>query len=162
MLIREAKKDECCLVKQQRLASYKNELLEQQWTLLKNNLNSDIDQQLGIKVFVAEIGLEVVGSIVLFPAESKAYDWNVETTYPEICLLAVIPKFRSRGVGTALVEHCLDVCTISKQQFVGLCIGSFMKNAISLYEKMGFERVCSQDVPLIYEGITVEAFRFNL
>ncbi len=166
MLIREAKRDECYLVKQQRLASYesyKNELSEQQWTLLKTNLDCDTDQQLGVKVFVAEIGLEVVGSVVLFPAKSKAYDWNEETiTYPEIRLLAVIPNFRSRGVGTALVEHCLDVCTISKQQFVGLYTGSFMKNAISLYEKMGFERVYSFDVSPIYDGIAVEAFRFNL
>nr|WP_239457253.1 GNAT family N-acetyltransferase [Planococcus versutus] len=46
----------------------------------------------------------------MFPAKTKSYVWNgVATPYPEIRLLAVIPELQSRGVGTALVEHCLDI-----------------------------------------------------
>lgn len=166
LLIREAKKDERHLVKQQRLSSYesyKDELSHKQWHLLKSNLECDTDQHPGVKVFVAEVGLEIVGSVVLFPAKTKTFHWNGEATpYPEIRLLAVIPELRSRGVGTALVEHCLDISKISKQQYVGLYTGSFMKHAIALYEKMGFERVHSLDLPPITNGVAVEAFRFDL
>ncbi|EMF47760.1 putative acetyltransferase [Planococcus halocryophilus Or1] len=37
-----------------------------------------------------------------------------------------------------------------------------MKNAIDLYEKMGFKRVSSLDFKLLNDGITVKAFRFDI
>lgn len=166
LLIREAKRNEFHLLKEQRLASYtpyQEELSQKHWELLKANLASDADLQTGVEVFVAEIGGEIAGSVVLFPAESKAYEWKEETiAYPEIRLLAVSPDFRSRGVGKALVEHCIDLSKIRKQKFVGLHTGSFMQNAIALYEKMGFERVASQDFTPLDDGIVVKAFRLNL
>ena len=82
MLIREAKKNEFYLLKEQRLSSYKSyeeELSAQHWELLKANLSSDNDQQPGVEVFVAEISGEFAGSVALFPAESKAYEWDTET-----------------------------------------------------------------------------------
>ncbi|ANU11771.1 GNAT family N-acetyltransferase [Planococcus antarcticus DSM 14505] len=166
MLIREAKKNEFHLLKEQRLNSYmpyQEELSQKHWGLLKANLASDNDQQPGVEVFVAEIGGEIAGSVVLFPAASKAYDWKTDTiAYPEIRLLAVSPNFRSRGVGKALVEHCIDISKIRKQRFIGLHTGSFMINAIALYEKMGFERVASLDFTPLDDGIVVKAFRYNL
>lgn len=166
MLIREAKSNEFYLIKEQRLASYmpyQEKLSEEHWSLLKTNLTSDSDKQPGIEVFVAEIEGEIAGSVVLYPAESKAYEWKEETTvYPEIRLLAVSPDFRSRGVGKALVEHCIDLSKIRKQQFIGLHTGSFMQNAIALYEKMGFERVAALDFTPLNDGIVVKAFRLHL
>lgn len=166
MLIREAKSNEFYLLKEQRLASYlpyQEELSEKHWGLLKANLTSDPEQQPGVEVFVAEIDGEIAGSVVLYPAESKAYEWKEEkVAYPEIRLLAVSPDFRSRGVGKALVEHCIDLSKIRKQEFVGLHTGSFMRNAIALYEKMGFERVVSLDFTPLDDGIVVKAFRLVL
>ena len=166
MLIREAKRNEFQLLKKQRLDSYlpyQEKLSQKHWKLLEANLASDNDQQPGIEVFVAEIGGEIAGSVMLFPAESKAYEWKTDTLeYPEIRLLAVSPDFRSRGVGKALVEHCIDISKIRKQKFVGLHTGSFMLNAIALYEKMGFERVPALDFTPLDDGIVVKAFRLNL
>ncbi|WP_203340769.1 GNAT family N-acetyltransferase [Planococcus beijingensis] len=166
MLIREAKKNEFYILKEQRLISYhpyEEELSPEHWAMLKANLASTNDQQAGAEVFVAEINGHIAGSVVLFPAESKAYEWDSKTIeYPEIRLLAVSPDFRSQGVGKALVEHCIDICKIRKQKFVGLHTGSFMKNAIALYEKMGFERIASLDIMPLDDGIVVKAFRLDI
>ncbi|MBT2569712.1 GNAT family N-acetyltransferase [Planococcus sp. ISL-110] len=166
MLIREAKKNELYLLKKQRLSSYKTyeeELSLKHWEMLKANVSSDNDQQPGVEVFIAEMNGQIAGSVILFPSESKAYEWKSETVaYPEIRLLAVSPEFRSQGVGKALVEHCIDISKIRKQKFIGLHTGSFMKNAIALYEKMGFERVASLDFTPLDDGIVVKAFRLDI
>lgn len=165
MLIREAKKNEFYLLKEQRLSSYQpyEEVLSpEHWGMLKATLASPNDQQPGVEVFVAEIDGHIAGSVVLFPAESKAYEWDTKTIeYPEIRLLAVSADFRSRGVGKALVEHCIDISKIRRQKFVGLHTGSFMKNAIALYQKMGFQRVDSLDFIPLDDGIVVKAFRLD-
>lgn len=166
MLIREAKKNEFYLLKQQRLSSYKpyeEELSPKHWGMLKANVSSDTDQQPGAEVFIAEINGQIAGSVVLFPAGSNAYEWSTEMLdYPEIRLLAVSTDFRSQGVGKALVEHCIDICKIRKQKMIGLHTGSFMKHAIDLYEKMGFERVASLDFIPLDDGIVVKAFRLDI
>lgn len=166
LLIREAKKNEFYLLKKQRLASYspyEEELSPKHWEMLKANVSADFDQQPGVEVFVAEIDGQLAGSVVLFPADSKAYEWDSKTiAYPEIRLLAVGTDFRSQGVGKALVEHCIDISKIRKQQFIGLHTGSFMTHAIALYEKMGFEQLASLDYIPLNDGIVVKAFRLDL
>lgn len=166
MLIREAKKNEFYLLKEQRLSSYlpyKEVLTPEHWEMLKANLVSTKDEQPGVEVFVAEIDGHIAGSIALFPAESKAYEWDTQTNeYPEIRLLAVSAEFRSQGVGKALVEHCIDISKIRRQKFIGLHTGSFMKNAIALYEKMGFQRLAPLDFTPFNDGIVVQAFRYTL
>lgn len=166
MLIREAKKNEFYILKEQRLESYlpyEKELSPKHWEMLRANVAATNDQQDGAEVFVAEISGHIAGSVVLYPVDSKAYEWDSKTIeYPEIRLLAVSPDFRSQGVGKALVEHCIDICKIRKQKFVGLHTGSFMKNAIALYEKMGFERIASLDFTPLDDGIIVKAFRLDI
>ena len=166
MLIRQAKNNEFYLLKEQRLSSYgpyKEVLTPEHWEMLKTNLASANDQQPGVEVFVAEIDGHIAGSVALFPAESNAYEWDTQTIdYPEIRFLAVSAEFRSQGVGKALVEHCIDISTIRRQKFVGLHTGSFMENAIALYEKMGFQRVPPLDFRPLSDGIVIQAFRYNL
>lgn len=166
MLIRQAKNNELYLLKELRLSSYrpyKEVLTPEHWEMLKANLASTNDQQPGVEVFVAEIEGHIAGSVVLFPAESIAYEWGAQKVeYPEIRLLAVSAEFRSRGVGKALVEHCIDISKIRRQNFIGLHTGSFMENAIALYEKMGFQRIPSLDFSPLDDGIVVQAFRYNL
>lgn len=166
MLIRQAKNNEFYLLKEQRLSSYrpyKEVLTPQHWEMLKTNLASANDQQPGVEVFVAEIDGHIAGSVALFPAGSSAYEWDTQTMdYPEIRLLAVSAEFRSQGVGKALVEHCIDISTIRRQKTVGLHTGSFMENAIALYEKMGFKRVDSLDFTPFDDGIIVQAFRLDV
>lgn len=166
MLIREAKKNEFFLLKKQRLASYKihkEKLSSKQWAMLETHLSSDINHQPGVEVFVAEMDGQIVGSVALFPADSKSYAGTSQAIEcPEIRMLAVNPDFRSHGIGKLLVEHCIDISKIRKQKFIGLYTGCFMKHAIALYEKMGFERISSLDFSPLDDGIFVKAFRFYL
>lgn len=166
VLIRQAKSSEFFLLKEQRLSSYqpyKEVLTPEHWEMLKANLASTNDQDPGVEVFVAEIDGHIAGSVALFPAESIAYGWDTQKIeYPEIRMLAVSAEFRSRGVGKTLVEHCIDISKIRRQKFVGLHTGSFMENAIALYEKMGFQRVPQLDFAPLDDGIVVQAFRYNL
>ncbi|WP_033542953.1 GNAT family N-acetyltransferase [Planococcus sp. CAU13] len=166
MLIRKADNNETETIKNMRLSSYaqyKNDISLEHWDMLQGTLTSNGDQQTGTEIFVAEIDGRIAGSAVLFPSESKAYEWDTETIkYPEIRMLAVNPDYRSKGVGRALVRHCIDSARQQQYKFVGLHTGSFMKDAISLYEKMGFKRVPELDFVPFNDGITVKAFRYDI
>ncbi|ANU24043.1 GNAT family N-acetyltransferase [Planococcus donghaensis] len=166
MLIREAKRYEVHLLKEQRFIAYKTfkeELSPTHWDRLKSSLVSAHNLQPGVEVFVAEIGWDIVGSVALYHANPNTYAADSEIlTSPEIRLLAVTPEFRSRGVGKALVEHCIDISKIRKQQSIKLQTGCYMKNAIDLYEKMGFKHISSLDFKPLNDDITIKAFRFDI
>ena len=63
---------------------------------------------------------------------------------PTISALYVKSKYRNLGVGTLLMQYCLDYC---KKHFVGenyydyldLCVWDFNENAMKFYEKIGFQ-----------------------
>lgn len=166
LLIREAKKDEVHLLKEQRFAAYQSfqkELSPKQWERLESNLAFASNSPSGMEVFVAEIGWEIVGSVALLSSGSTICTEKQKLSeYPEICLLAVTPEFRSRGVGKALIEHCIDMSKIRKQQSIRLYTGCFMKNAIDLYEKMGFTHVASLDFKPLDDDFTVSAFHLDI
>lgn len=166
MIIRLAKQEEFENIEKQRLSSYQqyeNSVSTEHWKLLKTTLTSKSDQSPGVDVYVAEIDGQIAGSIVLFPSKSKAYEWeSTASEYPEIRMLAVDSEFRSKGVGKALVQQCIDSSKMKGAKFIGLHTGSFMKDAIRLYEKMGFERVPSLDFIPMDDGVIVKAFRYNL
>lgn len=162
LLIREAKKDEVHLLKEQRFAAYQpcqKELSPKQWERLESNLAIANNPPPGMEVFVAEIGWEIVGSIALLSSGSIKQQLG---DYPEIRLLAVTPEFRSRGIGKALVEHCIDISKIRKQQSIKLYTECFMKNAIDLYEKMGFTRIASLDFKPLDNDFTINTFHLDI
>lgn len=166
MFIRRAVENETETIKDMRLSSYsqfKNDISQEHWDILKGTLTSNGDQQAGVDIFVAEIDGHIAGSVVLFPSKSKAYEWDTEAIeYPEIRMLAVDADYRSKGIGKALVQKCIDSARQQNYKFVGLHTGSFMKDAILLYERAGFKRVPELDFVPLDDGIVVKAFRFDL
>lgn len=166
MLIRAATEKEFEAIKKQRLSSYKpysGIISPEHWEFLRGTLSTKSDQKPGVKIFVAEIDGEIAGSVVLFPSAVNAYDWHPEITeYPEIRMLAVDPKHRNQGIGKALVNQCIKTSKDSNYQFIGIHTGSFMEEAIKLYEGMGFERVPTRDFTPLNDGITVKAFKLNI
>jgi hypothetical protein len=46
-------------------------------------------------------------------------------------------------------------------QSIGLHTGDFMKSAMKLYERIGFERLPAYDFQPADDGITVKAFRLS-
>lgn len=87
-------------------------------------------------VLVATIGDDAVGCVVVAaPADGGT----------EIKRLWVNPAVRGRGVASALVRACLDHAKQTAVGSVRLSVWEWRKDAISLYERIGFTRVDSWD-----------------
>ncbi len=166
MIIRKAFESEYETIKKQRLASYEpfsKVIPAGHWEILKNTLTSENVKSSGAEVFVSEIDGTIAGSVVLFPSQSKAYEWGTAALeFPEIRMLAVDANFRSKGIGKALVEHCIDLAQKQGYPFIGLHTAHFMESAMHLYKHLGFSRVPSLDFEPLDDGIIVKAFRLNL
>jgi len=55
-----------------------------------------------------------------------------------IATVAVLPEFRGRGIGSALMRGCEERITLNK---IRLCVRITNDTAIRLYEKLGYARV---------------------
>jgi ribosomal protein S18 acetylase RimI-like enzyme len=54
-----------------------------------------------------------------------------------IATVAVLPEYRGKGIGSALLKACEDKITVDR---VRLCVRMSNEVAISLYEKLGYVR----------------------
>ncbi|MBM7570773.1 GNAT family N-acetyltransferase [Aquibacillus albus] len=166
MIIRDAKKEELSLIRKQRVEAYREHakaVNEEHWQALKQAISSDADTGPGVELIVAEIDGEIVGSVALFPANTDAYEGYVdELDYPEIRVLAVAPEARGKGVASALIDECIRRTKEKGYDSIGLHTGSFMKEAIKLYERVGFERLPKHDFEPADDGVIVKAFRRSL
>lgn len=77
---------------------------------------------------VAEWGGEIVGS-------ARLVSWRRGA---EIADLAVLPRFRGRGIGRALVERLLEEARRLGIPAVEIGADSGNRRALSLYERLGF------------------------
>jgi ribosomal protein S18 acetylase RimI-like enzyme len=99
-----------------------------------------------VERIVAERGGEIVGSVMLFPAQVSAYeDFADALAWPELRLLAVAPAARGTGVGRMLVEECMRRAKAAGATEMGLHTSRSMEAAIAMYEGMGFVRVPEHD-----------------
>ena len=164
--IRKMKQGEIQVIRELRVKGYREYetcVSSEHWNVLKTSLLSDNDIKSNADIFVAEIDGNIAGSIVLFPASIQAYDWSEDVQeYPEIRMLSVNPDIRGKGIGRALVEHCLQVAKEQNNAQIGLHTASFMTKASALYESMGFSRVTELDLEPMNDGIIVKAYRLNL
>ncbi|MDN7242607.1 GNAT family N-acetyltransferase [Planococcus sp. N028] len=154
------------MIRKQRIASYKqfkNLISPEHWSMLQGTLSAESDKRPDVNLFVAEKDGHIAGSIVLFPSKAKAYEWDSSVLeYPEIRMLAVDSKFRGNGVGKALVYYCIDVAKEQGEKRIGLHTGSFMSDAMKLYESIGFERMPELDFEPLNDGIIVQAYQLAI
>jgi GNAT superfamily N-acetyltransferase len=166
MIIREALDKELPYIREQRVSAYVEhaaKIPEGHWLALKQAILSGGDRLPGVERIVAEIDGKIAGSVVLFPANTDAYEGNVDVQdYPEIRMLAVSPEMRGKGVASALVAECIQRAKVRGYQAIGLHTGEFMETAMKLYETMGFERLPQYDFEPADDGIIVKAYRLSL
>jgi ribosomal protein S18 acetylase RimI-like enzyme len=79
---------------------------------------------------VAEVGGERCGLVLVRPAGLAGA--------PYIVSIAVVPAFRSRGVGAALLDH-VEGTYRGRSRHLFLCVSSFNPRARRFYERHGFE-----------------------
>ena len=166
MIIRNAKVIELPFIREQRVNSYEEhaqKIPEDHWKALKQAISSDADAQEDVERIIAEIDGQIVGSVALFPAKIDAYEGLVdELDYPEIRMLAVTPQARGKGVAAALISECIRRARGQGFYSIGLHTADFMKRAMGLYERLGFERLPQFDFEPADDGIIVKAYRLNL
>ncbi|MFC5466030.1 GNAT family N-acetyltransferase [Lederbergia graminis] len=166
MIIRDAKIKELDFIREQRVAAYVEHaavIPDAHWEALKQAISSEADRQPGVELIVCEVEGEIVGSVVLFPAKTDAYEGQVEELdYPEIRMLAVTPENRGKGIASALIAECIKRSKAKNYQYIGLHTGEFMEQAIQLYTKHGFERLPQYDFVPADDGIVVKAFRLAI
>lgn len=80
--------------------------------------------------YIAACGGEIAGYIGLNRVLDESYLYN----------LAVLPQFRRRGVGEALLRHACGEMFGTGAAFVSLEVRCSNCAAIALYEKLGFRR----------------------
>lgn len=85
----------------------------------------------GTKFFVAENEKDILGYIGFSVIAGEGYITNV----------AVFPKYRNSGVGTALVNEAVSYCKKENLEFLSLEVRKSNEQAIRLYEKAGFKVV---------------------
>lgn len=54
--------------------------------------------------------------------------------------MLLLPEFRGRGIGSRLVERCIEWCRVQGCHKITLGVWPHNKAAIRLYEKFGFEQ----------------------
>lgn len=113
-------------------------------------------------VIIAQQGDEIVGSVLLFPADVDAYGGMTESaSLPQLRLLAVKPNVRGQGIGKLLMEECVLRARQSGAAALGLHTGDSMVVALPMYERRGFVRNPALDFE-VAGGELVKAYRLDL
>ena len=83
-------------------------------------------------IFLAHYKQKVVGTVSLIPTKKDTF---------EIMKLGVLEGYKGLGIGRKLMQVCIDICKEKKVHLITLETSSKLKNAIQLYEKLGFLHV---------------------
>lgn len=166
MNLRNAATGERSYIRQQRLDAYREHaksIPDAHWQALARAITSEADTQPGVDLIVAEVDGHIAGSVAMFPPDTDAYESHaLKLAYPEIRMLAVSPEYRGKGVASALIAECIGRARARGCRWIGLHTGEFMKDALQLYGRLGFEHVPQYDFQPADDGITVKAFRLSL
>jgi putative acetyltransferase len=83
-------------------------------------------------------GNEVVACVALIPMGGGIF---------ELSKMAVSPGLRGQGIGRSLLEHTIAQARILGAKGLFLGSNSRLKNAVHLYESLGFRHVPPEDLP---------------
>jgi GNAT superfamily N-acetyltransferase len=92
----------------------------------------------GGRVYQVWAGGEVVGCVALIPMEDGVY---------ELSKMAVSPALRGKGVGRRLLLHAIEEARALGAASLFLGSNSILRNAVHLYEAVGFEHVPPESLP---------------
>lgn len=147
--LRDAREDEMPRVRTltfHAYAEYQAAMTPEAWTGLKNALDRVFAAERDASTIVALNDGLLVGSVLLYPAKSKAYgDALPALDWPEVRLLAVEPAMRGRGIAKALMAECIRRAAASGAAAIGIHTSRSMRVAMAMYREMGFLRAPEYD-----------------
>jgi ribosomal protein S18 acetylase RimI-like enzyme len=132
------------------------------WAKLREAIDGALTTGNGAQQVVAERAGRVLGSVLLFPSSAAAYgEISLRAPWPELRLLAVRPEARGLGVGKLLVHECMRRAKVAGAEAIGLHSSHSMREAIRLYEQLGFTRDPAHDMRV--DGAeNIDAYRLSL
>lgn len=96
-------------------------------------------QQTNSKVFIAEAEENKnpvkAGYLVLYPEMREELTGMVQGWVMDV---AVLPEYRGRGIGRALLLAAENHCRDTGLEYLGLAVSTHNVKALTLYEKLGF------------------------
>ncbi|KZS41942.1 MarR family transcriptional regulator [Aquimarina aggregata] len=101
----------------------------------------------GGKILVAIQDQNVLGVCALIKMKNKKYDY-------ELAKMAVSPKTQGKGIGYLLGKSSIEKAKSMGAKSIYLESNTILKPAISLYEKLGFQKVVGIDTP--YERCNIQ------
>lgn len=89
-------------------------------------------------IFMACVGSDAVGCVALIPMGSGIY---------ELSKMAVSPQLRGLGIGRRLLNHAVAQARALGAKSLFLGSSTKLKNAVYLYESVGFRHVAPESLP---------------
>lgn len=92
----------------------------------------------GGHIFMAYAGAEAVGCVALIPMQNGIY---------ELSKMAISPHLRGRGLGRRLLQYAIAQARSIGARSLFLGSNTRLKDAIHLYESVGFRHVSPETLP---------------
>ncbi len=92
----------------------------------------------GGRIFMAYAQNQAVGCVALIPMGEGVY---------ELSKMAVSPQLRGQGIGRKVLEHTIAQARMQGAKSLFLGSNSILKNAVHLYEAVGFRHVPPEQLP---------------
>ena len=115
-------------------------------------LRNAADRAANAELWVATNGFDLLGTVTYCPPGST-YREIGQDGEGEFRMLAVSPKARGLGLGTALTQHCIQRSRDLGLPRLVLCSASYMTTAHHIYNHLGFVRTPDRDwypVPAVH------------
>jgi predicted N-acetyltransferase YhbS len=152
---------EVTLVAYQEYAAY---ISPQQWQEYRGNILDTLHEALPEMQLVAETNGEIVGSVLMVPAEpimESPDNGHIQAGFPEVRLLAVTPAARGQGIGKALMLACIAQARRAGESVLTLHSNDLMQIAIRIYERLGFQRDPEMDFRPA-ENAVIKGYRLDM
>ncbi len=107
-----------------------NVLEDEDYVMLNNPKKEVIDK--GGHIILAEYDGEIVGMVGLEPMEEGVC---------EMLKFGVKECVQGKGIGNMLAKRIIEIAREDGYKKMTLCTNSFLKNAVHIYEKLGFKYV---------------------
>lgn len=107
-------------------------------------LRNAADRAAKAELWVAANATELLGTVT-YCVPGSVYREIARDDEGEFRMLAVSPKARGLGVGTALTEHCLQRSRELGFTRVVMSSASYMTTAHRIYQRLGFSRLPERD-----------------
>jgi ribosomal protein S18 acetylase RimI-like enzyme len=95
------------------------------------------DENIGL--FVVEMDEKLIGFVHVLVRDTPVFPIIIPQHYAVIDGIAVKSEFQNHGIGKILMEKAQEWATTNGAEFIELNVYEFNRNAISFYERLGYQ-----------------------